>query len=1468
MAGIGRMERRTWKGRGHAHLEVRALHLPGYERLARDLEAALERLGGVHWAEVNAVIGRVVVSFDEEEVDLGRLVDVLGAVEKAHHLEDVPFPQDSPEHPADVEPLQRNLIGLGADLAGLGLSLAGGILRVAPLPAELSAALSLVDNLPRLRRVLEDHFGHPAVELSLALSTAVSQALTQGPLGLAVDAAHRASLCAEIEARRRAFSRREPELCPRRVPSRPAAVDLGERPVTLRRGPIEAYSDGASLAAMPAFAVALAASGNPRRAANVLLAGNPKPARRGRDAFASQLGRMLSRRDVVVMDASVLRRLDRIDTFLLDARVLLTGRRQIGEVFVPVSSRFHNGEARRRALGLFDGAAPAASRRRKGWRLASLSELKRDLPSSFRPALRSLGKGKREVVGLVRRDELVALADVVPELDPLASALVERLRQEGSEVVVAGRSADVATMLGIEEVTAGGPRCAESVRELQADGRGVAFVSGQAHGALAAADCGIGVLRRGAPAPWGADVICGPSLDDVCFLVESVRVARGVSRRASQLSLVGSGVGGAWAAVGPRRGADRRAQLAVNSAALAAQASGTWSAYCLRHTPEAVPETPPEWQALEADDVLESLGSSAGGLSSCEARARRQKEKSQSELESFAEALVDELANPLTPILALGAALSAAVGSASDAALVGGVVVANSAIGSLQRLRTERSIRRLEETRKVTATTRRDGSQVRLQAGELVTGDVVELAPGELVPADCRIVATQGCEVDESSLTGESVPVRKSADPSFAASVVERSSMLYEGTTVVTGTAAAVVVATGAATEVGRSLAGTKEAPESGVESRLKHLTTATAPLTLASGAAVSGLSMLRGRSLAESVGSGVGLTVAAVPEGLPLLATVAQEAAAHRLSRRGAIVRNPRTIEALGRVDMLCFDKTGTLTEGRIGLQSVSDGESEQMLGKLDGPHRAVLAAALRATPDERGAQTHPTDQAVLRGAAEEGVIPGEGADSFECADELPFEPARGFHAVLGRTSAGCRLTAKGAPEVLIPRCRTWRRQDGEGPLDRRRRRQLEVEVERLAGNGLRILAVAERAFSEEGSTESAAELRDEAVQDLSFVGFLALADMVRPQAAAAVDTVRRAGVQVAMVTGDHPATAEAIARDLGILNGGRLIVGTEIDELSDGELQVAVADATVFARITPAQKVRIVEAYQRAGRVVAMTGDGANDAAAIRLAHAGVALGARGTPAARAAADVVVTDDRIETIVDAIVEGRAMWASVRDALAILLGGNLGEVAFTVAGTALSGASPLSARQLILVNLLTDMLPAMTIALRPPKGRDPASLLGEGPDASLGSALRRDIAVRALATGSGATAAWLAARATGSAARARTVGLVALVAAQLGQTALVGGTSPLAVGATAVSAATLVGIVQTPVVSEFFGCRPIGPVGWSIGLGSAAIATAGSVAVPRALLRLRGREAAPETTDRSRSTAAGWAEITAACAT
>jgi len=672
--------------------------------------------------------------------------------------------------------------------------------------------------------------------------------------------------------------------------------------------------------------------------------------------------------------------------------------------------------------------------------------------------------------------------------------------------------------------------------------------------------------------------------------------------------------------------------------------------------------------------------------------------------------------------------------------------------------------------------------------------------------------------------------VGKSPRPTTATAVADRHSMLHDGTTVAAGRSIALVVATGAETELGRTARAASLAPRpGGVEARLRSLTRTTLPICIGAGVALVAAGLLWRRPLYHSLTTGISLAVAAVPEGLPFVATVAQLSAARRLSHRNALVRQPATIEALGRVNVLCFDKTGTLTEGKIQLRSVSDGRVDEPAASLSPRMRRILAAASVASPqpDADEPLAHPTDRAVLAGAARCGVSPAAWLDGWRPVDELPFEPARGYHAVLGRSPAGSRVAVKGAPETVMPRCTTWERDGERVPYDDDARRQVAAEVDRLARRGHRVLAVAER----EAPLDAA--LADPWLTGLCLLGLVALADPVRDTAAEAVQTLRAAGVDVIVITGDHPSTAEAIAAELRMLDGRGIMTGPQMDELSDDALIAALPGIVVFARTSPAHKVRIVELLRRSGRVVAVTGDGANDAPAIRMADVGIALGQNGTNAAKEAADVVITDDRIETITDSIVEGRALWVSVRDALAVMLGGNYAEIALTL-GTGLftRSGSALNARQLLLVNLLTDIVPAMALAAQRPTRVTPESLLREGPDASLGTDLNREIAIRAVTTASAAALAWSMGRATGTRAHAGTVALVALVGAQLGQTLLVGRRSPRVVAASLASFAALAFIVQTPGVSYFFGSRPLGPTGWLLSLWPAALATLAAAAV------------------------------------
>jgi cation-transporting ATPase I len=598
---------------------------------------------------------------------------------------------------------------------------------------------------------------------------------------------------------------------------------------------------------------------------------------------------------------------------------------------------------------------------------------------------------------------------------------------------------------------------------------------------------------------------------------------------------------------------------------------------------------------------------------------------------------------------------------------------------------------------------------------------------------------------------------------------------------------------------------------------------------------------------------------VAAVPEGLPLVATLSQLAAAQRLSARGVLVRAPRTIEALGRVDTVCFDKTGTLTENRLRVvRSVPAATKPRgPFPAADDPQAAhILRAAGWAStqPEEGRGHAHATDEAILKAADSLDV---HGDSEWTVLAEVPFESSRGFAAAIGTLSADPSkplLMLKGAPEVVLPRCRFA---DPEDDLN-----HAESLVHSLAEQGLRVLAVAQRGWvhDTEDDDDTDADAVDAAAHDLQLLGYIGLADTARPSARPLIEALVDVERKVVLITGDHPVTARAIAHQLGLPSDARVVTGADLAGLDEDACAKLAADVQVFARVSPEQKVQIVAALQRGGRVTAMVGDGANDAAAIRMADVGIGVSGRGSSAARGAADMVLTDDDLGVLLDALVEGRGMWAGVRDAVTILVGGNVGEVLFTIIGTALgTGRAPVGTRQLLLVNLLTDMFPALAVAVTPQFDEPEAdeydteeeadaarrayqrSVLTQ-PTPSLDAPLMRQIVARGAVTAAGATAAWAIGRWTpGTERRTATMGLTALVTTQLAQTLLTRRHSPLVVATALGSSAVLVAIVQTPGVSHFFGCTPLGPVAWTGVAGATAAATGLSVLAPTWLAKTAG---------------------------
>ena len=1456
LADIGprRHQRRVWARRGHAAIEVRGqLARSRRHRQAADAVCrSLQTLRGVRWAEVNAVTAQVLVAFDEQRLSVPQLVAAVEAAEKVQGLRNEDFSWSQPEHPSDGTPFAATGAALAADLAGVAVGIAGRVARIPPPHPAIRVPLSVLEGYPRARQLLERRIGPLGTDVLLAVGNAAVYALSEGPDKPAVDACYRLLLAAEMRARAQVWDERGEELCftEAGTPAPAEPPPRQGRPVPLPPGPGEKYADRAAAGSMLAAAGVLAATRDPGRAANALLAGVPRAARLGREGFAAVLGRELARHGMIPMDRACLRRLDRVSVVIIDSAVLCTPRPRVLGTKASHPSGPRNGDAAvwRAAAGVLRHESAASLRGRGPWsdgrhRLTRATD---GQPGPDSP------EGMRLTVQTVRGRRLGEVT-VGCELDPLAEAVLAAARAGGARLLLT-RHASTQDLLGRADAVTTGDLTG-CIRGLQGEGEGVLLVARSDGSALAAADVSVACPTGECAVCWSADLISGPGLADVWRLLQAAARARTVSERGVTLAAGGTALGTLLAAVSRGRGDTLISP--VQGTALASLVMGAATARSAMRAPLPPPVPHTAWHAMDPAEVLARLEEAAGGRAMpdgsgglwAQSWQRLAAAPAAAPLRAGADlaaAVVGELRDPLTPVLVVGAAASAMLGSGVDSALVGGVMLGNAVAGGLQRLRTERALEDLllREQQSARRLVRSAGDELPDQPGDpqlatelvpatdLSPGDVITLRPDDVVPADARLLAADALEVDESTLTGESLPVTKDPAATVALPLADRTSMLYEGTTVLAGTALAVVVATGEATEAGRAgVAASGARPAVGVQARLGELTRIALPVTGLGGLAVTALGMLRGAPLREALSAGVAVAVAAVPEGLPLVATVAQLAAARRLSAHGVLVRSTRTLEALGRVDVLCFDKTGTLTEGRLEVTRGAAADGDLDLGGDRGRRLLTVAARACPVPGEQRV-THATDRAVL--AAAEG-LPGD--DGWQLLDELPFQGDRGYSAAVGRQDGELALAVKGAPEVLLGACSRALTGAGTGTravaMTAARRRAAREVVERLAADGLRVLAVAEASPPEPesgGSPEAAPGL----IHDLTLVGFVAIADVMRPDASAIVADLGRAGVRSVMITGDHPATASAIARKAGISDADEVVTGAELDALAEAERRARVGSAAVFARVSPEQKVRIVADLRRAGHVVAMTGDGTNDAAAIRLADVGIGVAARGSTAARGASDLVLPGTDIARLADALREGRALWRRVREAVSILVGGNAGEVAFMVAGTAVGGRSPLNTRQLLLVNMLTDMFPALAVALGTTAGEEE---MAGGPAGSLlGAPLARAIAVRGGATALGATMAWAGGRMTGRRARASTMGLAALVATQLGQTLLANTRSPVVIITSVASAGALVLIVNTPGVSQFFGCTPLGPAAWGMVAASSAAATAVAALAPRFL--------------------------------
>jgi P-type Ca2+ transporter type 2C len=671
-------------------------------------------------------------------------------------------------------------------------------------------------------------------------------------------------------------------------------------------------------------------------------------------------------------------------------------------------------------------------------------------------------------------------------------------------------------------------------------------------------------------------------------------------------------------------------------------------------------------------------------------------------------------------VILLGAALLAAwVGSVKDASVILAVVVINALVGFYQEYRAERSLDALKSMLPTGATVRRDGSSRKISAEAVVPGDIVLLEAGDSVSADGRLVVAAGLEIDESALTGESQPAAKqSAMPvNVDAPLGDRSNMAYMNTLLTRGRAELLVTATGAHTEMGRllrELAATVEVPTP-LQLQLDQLAKRLGVIALVLVALLSLMQWLRGAGLAHIVLDAIALAVAAMPEGLPVVVTVTLALGMHKMARQHAIVKRLASVETLGCTTVICSDKTGTLTLNQMTAKTFNfkgrlfevSGEGYRTKGSITDSGTAATAVDLAALlhpsvacNDSRIADGKvigdPMEAALLVLAAKGGVGRDEVERAMPRVAELPFDSAHKFMATFHRDGEQVKVFVKGAPDVLLARCSTWRAAGLEQTLDAARRKQIEADYQALGEQGLRGLLIATRTLPA-GSFDPAGDL-SHWVGELCFTGLIGLMDPPRAEARRAIAECQHAGIAVKMITGDHHATATAIAAGLGL--SGRTVSGAELDRMDARQLAAVVDGVAVFARVSLGNKVAIVRALQAKGHVVAMTGDGVNDAPALKQADIGVAMGVAGTAVAKEAATMVLTDDNFATIVTAVRHGRTLYDNILKFVRFQLSTTIGAILTVFAASLLGLPEPFTALQILWVAIIMDGPPAVSLAL------------------------------------------------------------------------------------------------------------------------------------------------------------------------
>ncbi len=729
----------------------------------------------------------------------------------------------------------------------------------------------------------------------------------------------------------------------------------------------------------------------------------------------------------------------------------------------------------------------------------------------------------------------------------------------------------------------------------------------------------------------------------------------------------------------------------------------------------------PTFYDRTTDQVLDAVGASPTGLSAAEAEQRLQKfgknALAEAKKKSVPVVFLEQFKDLLVIILIIAAIISMLSSNIESTIVIFAVLILNAILGTVQHFKAEKSLESLKAMSSPTAKVIRDNTKTIIPSAQLVPGDIVELEAGDMVVADGRILENFSLKVNESSLTGESEGVEKTADVITGGKVAlgDQKNMVFSGSLVTYGRALMVVTATGMNTELGKvaALMNQTQQRKTPLQRSLDDFSKKLAIIILAICVVVFGLSLYHADSMdwqaiLDSLMFAVALAVAAIPEALSSIVTIVQAMGTQKMARQNAIIKDLKAVETLGAVSVICSDKTGTLTQNKMSPQKIYvDGDlfDHQQLDLTNTVHHRLLQSAILAsdaTTDEKAGTFigDPTEVALIMVGDGLGIDEGEYRSRYPRLCELAFDSDRKLMSTLNDVDGQCILYTKGAIDVLLDRSQYVLTATGPEPLTAEKRQQiLDVNLA-LSNDGLRVLAFAMKELPEERELTLADE------DQFTFIGLISMIDPPRPEAIKAVEEAKQGGIRTIMITGDHKVTATAIARQLGIFRDGDLAVtGVELDELTDAGLDERLERISVYARVSPEHKIRIVEAWQRKGKIVSMTGDGVNDAPALKAADIGVAMGITGTEVSKDAASMILADDNFATIVKAVVNGRGVYTNIKNAINFLLSGNMAGIICVFLTSILALPVPFATVHLLFINLLTDSLPAIAIGVEPATG-------------------------------------------------------------------------------------------------------------------------------------------------------------------